>query len=112
MIAAIAAPIGLIAPELFLRRALRERQKAVRRGLPDALDMFVICLDAGWPFTRWTRFSEIDLWLAGRLAAFALDPGALSPLPPDAPPPNGYFCGPEVWGDGLLDPPDGAWPPR
>jgi 2-hydroxy-3-keto-5-methylthiopentenyl-1-phosphate phosphatase len=70
-----------------------------------------ICLDAGWPFTRWTRFSEIEAWLAGRLAAFAVDPAVLAPLPPGAPPPNGYFCGPEVWGDGLVDPPAGAWPP-
>jgi HAD superfamily phosphoserine phosphatase-like hydrolase len=70
-----------------------------------------ICLDAGWPFQRWTRFAEIEAWLAATLAAFAADPGSVAAIPPGAPPPNGFFCGPEVWGEGLVDPPEGAWPP-
>jgi 2-hydroxy-3-keto-5-methylthiopentenyl-1-phosphate phosphatase len=70
-----------------------------------------ICLDAGWPFTRWTRFSEIEGWLAAILAAWESDPATLPPVPPGAPPPRGFFCGPEVWGDGLVDPPPGSWPP-
>jgi tight adherence protein C len=45
--AALAAPVGLLLPELFLRRAIRQRQNAVRTALPDALDLFVICLEAG-----------------------------------------------------------------
>lgn len=70
-----------------------------------------ICQDAGWPFTRWTRFSEIDAWLLSTLAAWEVDPATLPPVPPGAPPPRGFFCGPEVWGDGLVDPPPGSWPP-
>ena len=70
-----------------------------------------ICLDAGWPFQRWTRFSEIEAWLAATLATFDADPGSLAPVPPGAPPPRGFFCGPEVWGEGLVDPPEGSWPP-
>ena len=70
-----------------------------------------ICQDAGWPFKRWTRFVEIDAWLAGVLAAFAADPGSLLPVSAGAPPPRGFFCGPEAWGEGLEDPPEGAWPP-
>jgi 2,3-diketo-5-methylthio-1-phosphopentane phosphatase len=68
-----------------------------------------ICLEAGWPFRRWTAFKEIDAWLAETLAAYAADPSTLPQ--PDPAPPNGYFCGPEVWGDGLEDPPPGSWPP-
>ena len=32
-------------------------------------------------------------------------------FPAGAPPPRGYFCGPEIWGDGRIDPPSGVWPP-
>ena len=70
-----------------------------------------ICLEAAWPFRRWTAFNEIDAWLAATLEAWTDDPTTLEPLPPDAPPPRGFFCGPEVWGDGLQDPPVGSWPP-
>ena len=60
-----------------------------------------ICLEAGWPFQRWTEFSEIDAWLADTLAAWQADPATL-PGRPATPP---VFCGPEVWGEGLVDPP-------
>lgn len=70
-----------------------------------------ICLEAGWPFRRWTAFKEIDSWLASTLAAWQADPGVLPGLPPEALPLRGYFCGPEVWGDGLVDPPPRTWPP-
>ena len=70
-----------------------------------------ICLEAGWPFQRWTEFREIDDWLATTVAAWRSDPGSLPALASSAPPPRGYFCGPEVWGEGLEDPPPGSWPP-
>jgi hypothetical protein len=70
-----------------------------------------ICLEAGWPFRRWTAFNELDAWLAATMEAWAEDPTTLQALPPDAPPPRGFFCGPEVWGDGVEDPPPGSWPP-
>ena len=65
-----------------------------------------ICLEAGWPFRRWTSFSEIDQWLEEIVAAWHADPASLSG--PRAQP---FFCGPEVWGEGLVDPPAGSWPP-
>lgn len=69
------------------------------------------CQEAGWPFTRWTRFAEIDDWLAATLAAWTDDPAAtgLTPVPAGDPPPRGFLCGPEVWGEGLVDPPPDAW---
>ena len=70
-----------------------------------------ICLEAGWPYRRWTAFSEIDGWLAETIEAWARDPAILAPVPADAPPPRGFFCGPDVWGEGLEDPPPGSWPP-
>ncbi|MGK2851309.1 MAG: HAD-IB family phosphatase [Candidatus Limnocylindrales bacterium] len=71
-----------------------------------------ICVEAGWPFQPWTGFDEIAVWLTDTLAAWRADPSSLPAVAPGEPPPNGLFCGPEVWGDGLVDPPEGAWPPR
>jgi 2-hydroxy-3-keto-5-methylthiopentenyl-1-phosphate phosphatase len=65
-----------------------------------------ICVEAGWPFRRWTEFVEIDGWLERTLAAWRADPSTL-PGPRARP----FFCGPEVWGERLVDPPPGAWPP-
>lgn len=70
-----------------------------------------ICIEAGWPFQRWTEFHEIETWLAATVDAWRSDPLSWPSLPTGAGPPRGYFCGPEVWGDGLVDPPPGAWPP-
>jgi 2,3-diketo-5-methylthio-1-phosphopentane phosphatase len=58
-----------------------------------------LCLDAGWPFRRWTEFAEIDVWLAETLTAWRADPASI-PRPAARP----YFCGPEVWGPGRRDP--------
>ena len=58
------------------------------------------CQERGWPFERWTAFSEIHRWLDAELAAFAEDPSAY-PAPRSREP----FCGAEVWGPGRFDPP-------
>lgn len=39
--------IGYLGPDLFLRRATKARQKRIRLSLPDAIDLLVICVDAG-----------------------------------------------------------------
>ena len=59
-----------------------------------------LCLENGWPFRRWTEFVEIDAWLEATLGAWQADPSSL-PRPRQKP----FFCGPEVWGEGLWDPP-------
>jgi tight adherence protein C len=43
----LALPIGLILPDYVLVKLIRKRQSAVRRGLPDVLDMLVVCSEAG-----------------------------------------------------------------
>ena len=62
-----------------------------------------ICAANGWPFQRWTEFGEIHAWLDDLLARWQLDSAAIAP--PRARP---FFCGPEVWGEGLFDPPSSA----
>jgi 2-hydroxy-3-keto-5-methylthiopentenyl-1-phosphate phosphatase len=61
-----------------------------------------LCLDNGWPFRRWTELSEVDAWLREAVTAWRSDP--TTPLLPRAAE-HAFFCGPEVWGEGLLDPP-------
>lgn len=39
--------IGLVSPDYFLRYKLEKRQKAIRNGFPDALDLMVTCTEAG-----------------------------------------------------------------
>ncbi len=38
---------GAFAPSFFVRNAATKRQKKIQRALPDALDLFVICSEAG-----------------------------------------------------------------
>ena len=42
-----AVGLGYKAPELFLKNKSTKRMDAVRKGLPDALDLLVICAEAG-----------------------------------------------------------------
>lgn len=58
-----------------------------------------LCLEAGWPFRRWTELAEVEAWLDEAIAAWRADPTTL-PRPVTRP----YFCGPEVWGPGRWDP--------
>jgi tight adherence protein C len=44
------AMVGLYGPNFWLRSRKKGRQKAIRRALPDALDMLSICVDAGLGF--------------------------------------------------------------
>ena len=39
--------IGYLAPDLFLRWKVRQRQTSLRLALPDALDLLVICVESG-----------------------------------------------------------------
>ena len=61
-----------------------------------------LCVENGWPFRRWTEFTEIDSWLSGIIDAWRADPDSMTVPRPE---PKPFFCGPEVWGEGLWDPP-------
>ena len=51
----MASPALLIgsykAPDMFLKNKIKKRTHAIRKGLPDALDLLVICAEAGLPST-------------------------------------------------------------
>jgi len=38
---------GYLAPDFWLRRRIKARAEKIRRSIPDALDLMVICVDAG-----------------------------------------------------------------
>lgn len=42
-----ACALGMLAPNLWLERRIARRQRELRRGLPDTLDMLVLCLEGG-----------------------------------------------------------------
>lgn len=50
LIAAGAAGFGFYLPELLITSKIQRRQKAVRRAMPDALDLLTICVEAGLGF--------------------------------------------------------------
>jgi tight adherence protein C len=44
---AIGIAAGMLTPRIALTRHIEHRRAAIRHGLPDALDLLVVCLDAG-----------------------------------------------------------------
>jgi len=44
---ASALGLGFLAPDFWLGRQIKKRQKKIRRGLPDVLDLLIICIEAG-----------------------------------------------------------------
>ena len=46
-IALLGAAVGYVAPSLWLGRKTTLRQKQIRNGLPDALDLMIVCIEAG-----------------------------------------------------------------
>jgi tight adherence protein C len=47
LLAIVAGTIGYLIPDLALSRATKKHQKAIQNGLPDALDLIVVCVEAG-----------------------------------------------------------------
>ena len=45
--AMIGAGVGMLAPNYVLRRKVQARMKALRHGFPDALDLLIVCVEAG-----------------------------------------------------------------
>ncbi len=43
----IAGVIGFMAPDFWLGRKINQRKTKIRRSMPDAMDLLVICVDAG-----------------------------------------------------------------
>ncbi|MFZ1083820.1 MAG: type II secretion system F family protein [Terracidiphilus sp.] len=57
----IGAALGFMAPDFWLTNKIKKRQKAVRRGLPDVLDLLVICIEAGLSLDHATARTAVEL---------------------------------------------------
>lgn len=53
--------IGFIVPDFWLGRKITARQKRIRRGLPDVLDLLVICTEAGLSLDQATSRTASEL---------------------------------------------------
>lgn len=47
LLVAVAAAAGFFGPNEYVRLRARRRQRAIRRGLPNALDLLVVCVESG-----------------------------------------------------------------
>lgn len=50
LITAVFIGLGFMLPELLINSLIQRRQKAIRKALPDALDLLTICVEAGLGF--------------------------------------------------------------
>src|SRR5258708_1628527 len=61
---AIALGLGFLIPDFWLGRRIKARQHHIRRGLPDVLDLLVICIEAGLSMDQATARTAEELRLA------------------------------------------------
>ncbi|MDJ0894738.1 MAG: type II secretion system F family protein [Alphaproteobacteria bacterium] len=47
ILTAVAAAIGMYLPDLYINHITKNRREAIRKAVPDALDLLVICSEAG-----------------------------------------------------------------
>jgi tight adherence protein C len=59
-----AVGLGFLAPDFWLGRRISIRQARIRRGLPDVLDLLVICIEAGQSLDQATVRTAEELHLA------------------------------------------------
>ncbi len=77
-ISILAGGIGLYGPYLWINKAIRHRQRKITESFPDALDLLVVCVEAGLgldaAFTRvGTQISRAHPLLSSELAIVALE---------------------------------------
>lgn len=60
----MAIGLGYLAPDYWLSNRIKARQKKVGRGLPDVLDLMVICIEAGLSLDQATIRTSEELMIA------------------------------------------------
>jgi tight adherence protein C len=56
-----AVGIGFLIPDFWLGRRIKSREKRIQRGLPDVLDLLVICMEAGLSLDQATKRTAEEL---------------------------------------------------
>ena len=70
--ALLAAAIGYMVPGFWLANRTAKRQKEIRNGLPDALDLFIVCVEAGSALDQAIVKASEELAIAYPALAFEL----------------------------------------
>lgn len=70
---AIALGLGFLMPDFWLGRRITIRQKRIRLGLPDVLDLMVICIEAGLSVDQATARTAEELSLSHPAISDELD---------------------------------------
>lgn len=70
--------IGYLIPDFWLGKLISKRQAGIKRGLPDVLDMLVICVEAGLSLDQATARTSVELhhaqpFLSDELGVVALE---------------------------------------
>jgi tight adherence protein C len=60
----VAAAMGYILPDMWVTRKIKSRQQTLRLSLPDALDLLVICMEAGLGLDQALLYVSQELRLA------------------------------------------------
>jgi tight adherence protein C len=60
----LALALGFLAPDFWLGRQIASRQAKIRRGLPDVLDLMIICIEAGQSLDQATVRTAEELRVA------------------------------------------------
>jgi tight adherence protein C len=58
---AVCLALGFLAPDFWLGRQIKKRQSQIRRGLPDVLDLLIICIEAGLSLDQATKRTAEEL---------------------------------------------------
>lgn len=61
LLAAFCGMVGFFIPGLMLQRRIEQRKKIIQNGLPDALDLFIVCLEAGSSLDQAILKTSLDL---------------------------------------------------
>ncbi|SIQ97097.1 MULTISPECIES: type II secretion system F family protein [unclassified Bosea (in: a-proteobacteria)] len=64
-----AAYLGIKAPEIFLSNQISKRQASMRQAFPDALDLLLICVEAGMSIEH--AFRKVSTEIGGQSVALA-----------------------------------------
>jgi tight adherence protein C len=64
-----AAYLGLQAPMIFLKNAIKKRQLQIKRAFPDALDLLLICIESGMSIE--VAFRKVSVEIGSQSAALS-----------------------------------------
>ena len=61
LVYALALGLGFLGPDFWLGRMITKRQRRIRLGLPDVLDLLIICIEAGLSLDQATARTSYEL---------------------------------------------------